>query len=475
MGRKIVLFEINEVPVRIFEHFRRAYPTSTLARLWNQCWRYETYTEDQGFLEPWITWPTVHRGVANDRHEIADLGQDVTRQDAEFPPIWKILAEHGIRTGVLGSLHTYPMPANLENYEFFVPDTFAAGSESFPQNLSQFQEFNLSLARQSARNVSSRVPWQSALALLTKGPELGFRLSTLADLGGQLMNERIHSWQKTRRRSYQAVLSFDIFMKQLEKTRPDFSTFFTNHVASSLHRYWAAAFPQDYTSFTCTEDWVRTFEREIDFTMGKFDGFLKRLVHFADDNPDYQIWITTSMGQAATEARPCESQLYCVSPDKFMAQMGVKPEEWSRRPAMLPQCNVVIPEEKAQEFRENLQSLQLEGQPMQFREATQGFFSLDFGQEGFSGKKSFAQFRGRSIPFEELGLEAVAIEDRAWSSAYHIPKGTLLIYDPVNPAQKPDITQISTLEIAPAILNNFGVPVPSYMRVVQPLAGSKAA
>src|SRR5947209_5349536 len=166
MDRKIILFELNEVPVRIFKHFNTTHPQSALAQRMAACYKFETYTEDKGFLEPWVTWPTLHRGVSNEVHHIADFGQDLSRQDREVPPLWRILARHGIAVGVCGSLHTYPMPEDLTNYTFFMPDTFAAGSECFPRDISAFQEFNLRMSRESARNVSRRIPWAAGLKLL---------------------------------------------------------------------------------------------------------------------------------------------------------------------------------------------------------------------------------------------------------------------------------------------------------------------
>jgi hypothetical protein len=463
MDRKVILFELNEVPVKIFEHFCRAHPNSVLAQRMPECLKFETYTEDKGWLEPWITWPTLHRGITNDKHQIADFGQDLTEHDSQFPPIWKLLVKNGIKTGICGSLHTYPMPSDLTNYEFFMPDTFAAGSECFPDNISAFQAFNLQLARESARNISTRIPWQSALNLLAKAPGLGFKLETAVDLGRQVLAERSQPWQKTRRRSYQAVLAFDVFMKYLEKTRPGFATFFTNHVASSMHRYWAAVFPGDYKEFEFTEDWVRTYQNEIDFTMGKFAQFFEKLVAFVDQNQDYQLWVATSMGQAATRARPCDSQLYIVDLKRFMSAMGLEPSEWTRRPAMLPQTNVLVASEKVASFREKLKTVKIDGEPIYFREAEGGFFSIDLGQEGFLTKPQVADVGNRQVPFAELGMKPVEIDDKSHSSAYHIPNGTLLIYDPLDRSPKPGFTQISTTEIAPTLLDNYSVPIPSYM------------
>ncbi len=150
----------------------------------------------------------------------------------------------------------------------------------FPNDLSIYQEFNLRMARESSRNVSSKVPWKSALQFLAKAPELGLRFRTFLDIGKQLVSERVKSWKKIRRRTYQTVLAFDVFMKQLQKTQPAFSTFFTNHVASSMHRYWAAAFPEEYRVMGYDEQWINTFSSEIQFTMSKFDEFFWTIVEF---------------------------------------------------------------------------------------------------------------------------------------------------------------------------------------------------
>jgi hypothetical protein len=118
---------------------------------------------------------------------------------------------------------------------------------------------------------------------------LGIQPSTLSDLAKQAVEEKIAPWKKIRRRTYQAVLGFDVFMKLLSETKPQFCTFFTNHVASSMHRYWAAKFPDDYPEYGFDQRWRRTYGNEIDFTMRKVDKFLERLAHFVDSNKGYSI------------------------------------------------------------------------------------------------------------------------------------------------------------------------------------------
>lgn len=83
MGKSIILFELNEVPYRIVDEFCSWRPRSTLARCLPLCRQYESYAEDRSSLSPWKTWPSLHRGVNDEKHMIQDFGQDLTDVDRE--------------------------------------------------------------------------------------------------------------------------------------------------------------------------------------------------------------------------------------------------------------------------------------------------------------------------------------------------------------------------------------------------------
>jgi len=463
MRRKIVLYELNEVPWRVFDQFAAWRPTSHLARLLPVMRRFGTFAEDRSDLSPWITWPTLHRGVTDESHGILSFGQDLTAVDREYPPIWELLARAGVSVGVYGSLHTYPLPPAVERYRFFIPDAFATGAECFPEAVSTFQAFNLDIARKSARNVSGRIPWARALRFLAAAPALGLKPRTAIDVAGQLASERHRPWQRVRRRTYQTVLQFDIFMHQLETTRPDFSTFFTNHVASSMHRYWAAAFPTDYKEFEYTGEWVDTYHGEIAWTMEKADELFGRLVRFAERNPEYQIWVTTSMGQAATEAKPVATQLYIVDVRRFMTVLGFAPADWLQRPAMLPDYSFRLAPHRFAAFRDTISALRIAGKPIRYIEAGHDFMTISLGAKNMTGVDT-VQVGERVLSFEALGLSNTPIEDMSGTSAYHIPQGCLMIYDPLDRAPKAGRAEISTCELAPTLLERFGAPRPDYMR-----------
>ncbi|MEO5571069.1 MAG: hypothetical protein ABIT08_01305, partial [Bacteroidia bacterium] len=100
--RKLILFELNEVPWRVMNDFCTKFPESFLAQNISKCSKFETVTPDKGELSPWITWPTMHRGVPNTMHQIKDFNEDLTLVNTKYPSVWEILQQNGIKTGVCG-------------------------------------------------------------------------------------------------------------------------------------------------------------------------------------------------------------------------------------------------------------------------------------------------------------------------------------------------------------------------------------
>lgn len=458
---KVILYELNEVPVRIFDYYRSLRPNSWIARNWDLFKKFNSHTENGGHLSPWQTWPTVHRGVTNHKHLISDFSQDLAEVDKEFPPIWQLLADSGVSVGMFGSLHSYPLPKSLDNYSFYVPDVFATGSECFPKNVELFQEINLTLSRKSARNIDRSVPVKEAFKLLANLPNLGFKPATLVDVGSHLLQERSDRWKTVRRRTYQTVLAFDVFYKLLNSRKPSFVTFFTNHVASSMHRYWAAVFPNEYEDLKYDQEWISTYQDEILFTMDKTDAMLKRLAAFVQKNPDYKLVLTSSMGQNAVECEPMETQLYVQDHAKFLGMLGLQPNEYEVLVAMLPQFNYKIDEGKSEAFSKALEGFKVNGNRVIWRDLGFGKFSVDMGQSNL--KSIEITLHGQPVPFEDTGLKNVEIEDKSSATAYHIPEGHLFVYHPSHKANGFAEHSVSTVDLAPTLLKNFGAKVPEYM------------
>ncbi|MBE8233072.1 MAG: hypothetical protein HAW67_04995 [Endozoicomonadaceae bacterium] len=461
--KKIILFELNEVPFSVLDDYCSRFPESSLAVFYRQSKSIETIASDGKELHPWSTWPTLHRGVEPEKHMLTNLSQDLTEVDDEFPPLWKLLANKNIKVGLGGSLHSWPMPENLDNYAFYLPDTFANDGQAYPSELEVFQKFNLSMVDKSARNVSQGVAFQEALNVLKAFRKLGFSASTILTISRQLASEVSDSARKGRRRIMQGVLAFDVFMKQLEDKKPDFVTFFSNHVASSMHRYWAASYPEDFDENEYSKEWIDKYKGEIDFSLDITSKFIERLMKFTALNPDYQIMLTTSMGQAAFDGTVVERQVYVKKPDIFMKAMGVVSDNYSQRRVMAPRFAVMVDKDKLPLFQQNMETLKVSGETIRFEIKSAGFCMMHFGQVNLKQEEEYVDLQHTRYSFEEFGLQNMMIEDNSASTGYHIPQGILLIYDPQCKKGQNLGESIATTEIAPIILQNYGLPLAEYM------------
>ena len=463
MKKRLVLFELNEVPVRVLDLFVAEFPKSSLAQLLATGAYVKTTSVDSGNLSPWITWPTLHRGVDNTKHGLTSFGQPLQKTGGEFPPIWQLLAANGLSVGVFGSLHSYPIPADTNNYSFYIPDTFASGPECIPTSIAAFQAFNLAMVSESARNVSRNVP-MSALAFLPKAWSVGITLKSCWQVVVQLTSEFVQPWKRTRRRSFQAILGFDVFYKLLRGNRPQFATFFTNHFASAMHRYWAARFPEDFDRSEFDDEWRQKFRGEISLAMQQADTLVGKLMQYCAEHEDTILLVTSSMGQAAHDARRVSTQLVLVEPEVFMREMGMSDGLWEKRPAMVPQFNCVVRPQCEGAFNSALASLSVNGQILEYVTQPGGFFSICFGHLNLTDANCNIRLGNKIVPAHSVGLSNISIEDEAGSTAYHIPEGILLAYDPTRSLSKAAAGTVQTTAIAPAICDFFSVPLPAYMQ-----------
>jgi hypothetical protein len=464
---RIILFELNEVPWRVLDWYCQKNPGSIFAHLTRTARCYKTYTEDKGNLHPWVTWPTLHRGVNNEQHSICHLGQDLSEINQAFPSIWDILVRQRVSVGVMGSLQSYPPPKRIDSFKFFVPDTYALTSETIPSSLTAFQHLNLRLTKENGRNVSQRIKLKDMLSFAGSLPSIGVQPSTLVHIGSQLILEKTDKTKLNRRRALQSALYFDSFMKQLEEHRPHFTTFFTNHVAASMHRFWAATFRDHYSQFNLPDDWVQAYAHEIEWAMCVADEFLGRLVSFCRKNIEYRLLVASSMGQAATKAEIREGYYTIKDFDRFFKCLNIEFNEIKLATAMAPDVSIhFLTERAANRFRAVQGEL----------EQSLGDLDIDIDDRNMLHMKVYIQPSvERDLPevkignitysLSELGFKFIADQDRVGVTAYHMPEGIFLSW-----SARDDLSNhvnareaISVLSIAPSIIRSYGVNPPVYM------------
>jgi len=462
---KIVLFELNECPWRVILDHAERRPNGALATILRRSESFATQA-DERVLSPWITWPTLHRGIADRSHGVVNINQDLREVDRAYPSLWSLAQRAGRRVGVFGSMHSHPLPIDRDNVAFHVPDPFAPDSDVVPARVRPFQEFNLVMSRASGRNVSTKVPWRAAVDLAGALPRLGLRPRTLAAVAGQLVAERRERWRTVRRRTFQAVLGFDVFMRLLADEQPDFSTFFTNHVAATMHRFWAAAYPGDYAEYGYPDEWRRTYAGEIAWAMDALDAMLARLVAWTQLDARHELWIATSMGQAATRAdNRVSTQLYLEDVDAFMSRFGFGPGRYQRHAAMLPRVIVAVDPAEADTFARRTADVQLApDHALVVEPLGGGRFCLAVPVLQDHGSDE-CRVDGRPASLLALGFRNAAIEDESGQTAYHVPRGALMVHRRGARGRIAEpVRTISTLDVAPMMLARLDVAAPAYMR-----------
>jgi hypothetical protein len=492
---KLIVLELNEVPFRVIDEFCARMPESALARILELSDQYITYTEDEIQLDPWISWPSLHRGVNDAKHHILHLGQSTEEQDRKYPPIWKLLKSANMGVGVFGSLHSSMEKIDLRTYKFFLPDFFAPTSFAYPGRLASLQDFNLKMTRESARNVSKSVPMREAANFALGAPFLGVSIDTGARIVRQFASEFGDKRKRARRRNIQCLLLGDVFLAEVRRAKPDYASFYSNHVAAAMHRYWAAAFPDAQIGPSLDPDWLEAYCDEILESMKSFDAVLKKFVRFQAQNPDYRIVIASSLGQSAIPAEHADAYLTITDLKRFMRALGVPDDAWAAAPAMAPDFAIHIHPDYLDCAVTSLRRFSIDGENMleqphrmthaEMRE-TNGIayirhetpvgehfkpamafdvrdnrsVHISFQWDDYDGPMS-ALIGNREAPFAEIGVGFIAHQDRVNCTAQHCAEGSLIVYPHMNGASR---KVISTLDFAPSVLYNFGLTAPDYMK-----------
>ncbi len=462
MKKKFIFYEINEVPMLLIERYVGKFPRSSLSYIYQNSRKFKTLNDDSGSLSPWITWPTLHKGVNNDKHGISNLGQDLNQTNTDYPNFFNILASKGFTVGIFGVLHTYPLPHDVSKYSFYLPDVFAATPDAYPKKLKVFQGLNLRFTRKNARNVERAIPLNEIKLFVINFFQLGISVRTILEIIYQLIGELFKPTLVVKRRVFQAKLAFDVYLDLLNQKKPQISLFFSNHVASAMHRYWPATFPEDYDSFRMSEKWIRNYSGVIWDAMSEFDAHLQRIIKFIEKNDDYCLVILSSMGQAPVQdIEQINNELAIEDIHKFMRALGAADDSYTQLSAMVPRYIIRFKDEgEVNKFCHSVSKIEIRGLPIYSKLIDSLTIQISLGHENFSSSE-FVKVNGVEFALSEIGLVAQEIQDQSGSYAYHVREGSLLIFNGKNIGIQDKI--ISTSRIAPSILSAFGVGIPDYM------------
>lgn len=193
-------------------------------------------------ISPWIVWPSVYTGLAPEQHGLVGFGQDTSSIRGKC--VWDVLDAHGITTGVLGCLMSFP-PRTSGAARYYVPESLADDPSCFPEEARALQEFCLFGARNYSADFGRHAA--KAMSLLWGTRKSGVRLGTIARTLAQVPFEKLGGDARVPERAMlHSYLVWDAFRALYLPDRPRYAAVHLNHVAYMQHRYWRAAEPQRF-------------------------------------------------------------------------------------------------------------------------------------------------------------------------------------------------------------------------------------
>jgi hypothetical protein len=225
LAQQVLLLEFNEVN---FEHARvyiERKEMPNLARLIEAHGYRETSSELRyEELEPWIQWVTAHSGLPYARHGVFRLG-DIVKHD--IPQIWEVLEDYGLTVGAIS-----PMNAKNRTRDaaFFVPDPWTPTSTTGSALL---KRLHAALTQGVNDNATEGLQPRSAIWLLA-GLARYARSTNYGEYVRFAASHRAKPWYRAM---FLDLLLADVFMRETQRTMPNFVSLFLNAAAHIQHHY----------------------------------------------------------------------------------------------------------------------------------------------------------------------------------------------------------------------------------------------
>ncbi len=305
MRSKIINLEINEVSPTLIEEYIKNNSNSNLAKLINEA-RLKIYTTKaldipKDKLYPSQTWASFNTGKPYKEHKCYWYSDSLNTKNL----IWNKLVSKDKSVGILGSIHSSKYPEDLlsnENYKFYLPDCFGSKDITKPTFYKYFQSFNNSLVGGSSRVTAIKslikVLFRNLTKIIIFPKKYGISLFSIKMILA-IIYFSLRYKNKEILRMAQFPLIASIFLNEVIKKNPSYSTLFSNHIAGNMHRYWYA---YDISSFKnknkYSKKWIKRNKKLIYLGLDFVDNLIGLILNKKELKENI-ILITSSMGQEA--------------------------------------------------------------------------------------------------------------------------------------------------------------------------------
>ena len=245
-------------------------------------------------------WATVHTGKPYSEHNCYWYSDPL-----EGETLLKKVINSNKSLGSIGVLHSSKISGkelDRPSVKLFIPDSFGDINRVYPTDYSDFVKLNKDITSASGRKIRLR---RLILHILK------FTLNTIKHPSKNGLSARsIYLMIKTLRkaikfseveliRSLQYILQSSILLHTIKKEHPDVCFLFSNHIAANMHRYWGAAWPEEFDNQKYNKKWQRQKSGIIEYSVWLLDDLIGDIISHTRE--DTIIVINSGMGQKANK------------------------------------------------------------------------------------------------------------------------------------------------------------------------------
>ena len=407
--------------------------------------------KDPAQLEPWIQWYSTHTGLAYDQHQVFHL-TDGAR--AAHEDIYRTLLQAGKKVSCFAGMNVrgFASPGSV-----FVGDPWSENGDAYPPELETYNRFVSANVREYS-NTSNRLGLKDYVGFLKFMLARGLRLSTMARLAAQLVQERITDRRLSyRRAALLDLMQFDVFRWYYKQEQPALATFFINSTAHMQHAYWRHHDPAAFEVKPAADE-LAVYGDAIRFGYESMDKLVGDFLDLAASTGARPIFMTALSQQPFLkhEAKGGQKFYRLHDVERFFRQWGIAYAEVS--PTMTNQYLVRFDSaEQSERARAQLSAFtSATGQRLiDIVDADNGGLYFGCGLHGSvsSDAPVTDALSGREVRFGDMLYMIDALK-----SGCHHPQGALWIGG--SKGRQFD-SEVSILDVYPTILDMLGVAAPA--------------
>ena len=453
--KNMIIIEANEIPIEVFEWYADN-SKGVISQTIKQLGITKTILDDveEKYLYPSQAWASISTGLEAKSHKIRWYND--AKADSDF--YWRNLAKEKKNVALMNVLHTGSITQKEENlYDFVFPDFFSLKPKVKINKYKNFQIFNHKMSVSSGRKTSKITIILNAIKGFLKSPSFS---------GWGLSFRDFSKWKDiflTLRKDSEVLRNAQFVMQQrifVDITKvglgKDLSVFFTNHVASCLHR--------NFHNLSEFHEKDRFKKEKIFQSMKILDEFIEELKNYHNSR---EIIILSAMGQKLNQKvdenykRENSRDYKLIDHKKFLKFFDINSDKVQILYEMIPQYTFKFLDKlQLEKFVNKIKNVGSDPSAMRFGyyvpsgkkiNNTQGFFChLDIRDDQITctmtvrpDNYGLIKLNNKKYKFEEMGFKGLKVND--FHHGEHSKYGCLISFNEKFSKKEKHFSQIKRL------------------------------